>query len=220
MARSTASLPDWSGRWSCSQTSGVTAMASIVSGRRSFGCGLVKRMRPIPSTEPTARSSAAKSGRRFVMSRPYELTFCPSKVTSVTPRRASSSTSSTISSRGRLTSGPRTDGTMQKAQELSHPVWMLTQAAYGSSRTAAGPSSGLAPDSGAGASRISMTGPSERARRRRPGALVRLWVPKTTSTHPTFSWMRSRSFWARHPPTAIWRPGLASTSSLSRPSVP
>ena len=30
---------------------------------------------------------------------------------------------------GRLTSGPRTEGTMQKAHELSQPVWMVTQAA-------------------------------------------------------------------------------------------
>ena len=65
-----------------------------------------------------------------------------------------------------------------------------------------------------------MSGPSSRDRRSRPGALARLCVPKTTSTHPTFSWMRARSFWARQPPTAIWSPGLASTSSLRRPSVP
>ena len=60
MARSTRSLPDCSGRWSCSHTSGVSAMASIVSGRRSLGCGLVKRTRPIPSTAPTARSSVGE----------------------------------------------------------------------------------------------------------------------------------------------------------------
>ena len=65
-----------------------------------------------------------------------------------------------------------------------------------------------------------MTGPSAWARRSNPGALVRLCVPKTTSTHPTLCWMRSLSFWARHPPTAICKSGLASTSSLRRPSVP
>ena len=75
-----------------------------------------------------------------------------------------------MSSNGRLTSGPRTDGTMQKAQELSHPVWMLTHAAYGSSRTAPGPSSGSVPASGSGASRISISGPSSCARRSRTGA--------------------------------------------------
>ena len=62
-----------------------------------------------------------------------------------------------------------------------------------------------------------MTGPSARARRSNPGALVRLCVPKTTSTHPTFSWMRSRSFWARHPPTAICRPGLGVDQLLEAP---
>ena len=39
-------------------------MAAIVSGRRSFGCGLVKRIRRIPGTAPTERSRSAKSGRR------------------------------------------------------------------------------------------------------------------------------------------------------------
>ena len=47
----------------------------------------------------------------------------------MTPRRASSSTSPTMSLTGRLTSGPRTAGTMQKAHELSHPIWMFTHAA-------------------------------------------------------------------------------------------
>ena len=111
-------------------------MAAIVSGRRSFGCGLVNRTRRMPSTAPTAASRSAKSGRRFVRSRPYELTFWPSSVTSTTPRRASVSTSATMSSGGRLASGPRTDGTMQNAHELSQPVWIVTHAAYGSSRTA------------------------------------------------------------------------------------
>ena len=74
--------------------------------------------------------------------------------------------------------------------------------------------------SGVGALRISMTGPSLAARRNNPGALVRLCVPNTTSTQPTFCWISSRSFWARQPPTAICRPGLASTSALRLPSVP
>ena len=62
MARSTRSLPDWRGRWSCSQTSGVPAIASIVSGRRSLGCGLVKRTRPIPGMAPTARQQRREQG--------------------------------------------------------------------------------------------------------------------------------------------------------------
>ena len=78
--------PDWSGRCACSQTAAHSAIASITSGRKSFGCGLVKRIRSIPSTASTARSSSANpvrgSGGR---SRPYELTFWPSSVTSRTP---------------------------------------------------------------------------------------------------------------------------------------
>ena len=45
------------------------------------------------------------------------------------PAEAKDRTSSTISSMGRLISGPRTDGTMQKAQLLSQPIWMVTHAA-------------------------------------------------------------------------------------------
>ena len=37
---------------------------------------------------------------------------------------------------GRLISLPRTAGTMQKAQELSQPTWMVTQPAQGTSRLA------------------------------------------------------------------------------------
>jgi hypothetical protein len=38
-------------------------------------------------------------------------------------------TSATSRSKGRLISGPRTAGTMQNAQLLSQPIWMVTQAA-------------------------------------------------------------------------------------------
>ena len=59
----------------------------------------------------------------------------------------------------RLTSGPRTDGTMQKAHELSQPIWIVTHAAWSTSRRA-GSADGYASCS----SRISTTGPSTRAR--------------------------------------------------------
>ena len=39
-----------------------------------------------------------------------------------------------MSSKGRLISLPRTAGTMQKAQLLSQPIWMVTQPAQGTSR--------------------------------------------------------------------------------------
>ena len=85
-ASETCVEPDWSGRCACSQTAPHSAIAAITSGRKSFGCGLVKRIRSMPSTASTARSSSAKpvsiSGAR---SRPYELTFWPSSVTSRTP---------------------------------------------------------------------------------------------------------------------------------------
>jgi len=50
-------------------------------------------------------------------------------VTSVVPAWARPSTSATTDPNGRLASGPRTAGTMQKAQALSQPTWMVTQAA-------------------------------------------------------------------------------------------
>src|SRR3712207_8656364 len=35
--------PDWSGRWTCSQTLGLSAIAAITGSRKSFGCGDVNR---------------------------------------------------------------------------------------------------------------------------------------------------------------------------------
>ena len=40
--------PDCSGRCACSQTAAHSAIAAMTSRRKSFGCGLVKRMRSIP----------------------------------------------------------------------------------------------------------------------------------------------------------------------------
>ena len=48
----------------CSQTVGVSAMASMTSGVKSCGCGEVNRTRRMPETAPTARNSSANSGRR------------------------------------------------------------------------------------------------------------------------------------------------------------
>ena len=159
MRASVRSLPDCNGRCRCSHTLAHSAIAAIVSGRRSFGCGDVKRMRSMPSTASIARSRSANSGRYCPAprSRPYELTFWPSSVTSTTPSRASSSTSCTMSPIRRLTSRPRTDGTMQNAQELSQPIWIVTHAAWSTSRRA-GSADGYASCS----SRISTSGPSVR----------------------------------------------------------
>jgi hypothetical protein len=49
-------------------------------------------------------------------------------VTSVTPSLRPASHLGDTSSNGRLISGPRTAGTMQNAQLLSQPIWMVTQA--------------------------------------------------------------------------------------------
>ena len=48
----------------------------------------------------------------------------------MTPPAARASTSATRSAKGLLISGPRTAGTMQKAQLLSHPIWMVTHAVW------------------------------------------------------------------------------------------
>src|SRR6266545_780103 len=81
--------PDCRGRCACSQTAAHSAIASITGCRKSFGWGLVKRIRSIPSTASHARSSSpnsvCSSGAR---SRPHELTFWPRRVTSCTPPAA------------------------------------------------------------------------------------------------------------------------------------
>ncbi len=89
--------PDCSGRCACSQTAAHSAIASITSRRKSFGCGLVKRIRSIPSTASTARRSSAKPEPT---SRPYELTFWPRSVTSRTPSRGEAARSRRGSRRG------------------------------------------------------------------------------------------------------------------------
>ena len=131
-----------------------------------------------------------------------------------TPSAASSSTSRTMSPMRRLTSGPRTIGTMQKVHELSQPIWMVTHAEWPWSRRA-GSADGYASCS----SRISTTGPSSRARSSSAAALARLWVPNTTSTWPARSTISSRSFWARQPPTAIWRSGRSCLQRLQAAEV-
>ena len=130
----------------------------------------------MPSTVPIARSNSANNGRRFVRSRPYELTFWPSSVISTTPSAARRSTSRTISSKGREISLPRTDGTMQKAQRLSQPIWIVTHAAYGTSRRTGRADGNASSSSGSVASKISVIGPARRAcvdEHRRPVDVVR-----------------------------------------------
>ena len=127
MRRSKALSPACTGRCSCSQTVASSCMAVNSSGTAFLGCEVRNRSRQSPGTVSTARSSSGS--REPVDGSRYELTFWPRRVTSVTPSAARSLTSATRSSKGRLTSLPRTAGTMQKAQVLSQPIWIVTQAA-------------------------------------------------------------------------------------------
>ena len=132
MTRSSRSDPDCIGKWMCSHTASHPAMASTTSSVKSWGCGLVNRIRRMPSTPFTARRSSAN--RAFLLdpgtvrSRPYVFTFWPRSVTSTTPRRARPCTSATMSPSARERWGPRTRGTMQKVHRLSHPTLTATQA--------------------------------------------------------------------------------------------
>ena len=187
------------------QTAGVSAIAAITSSVKSRGCGEVKRTRSSPSTAPTARSSAPNA-YRSPNSRPYELTFWPSSVTSSTPCPTSARTSASTSPGRRSRSLPRSDGTMQKVQVLSQPTEMDTQAAYAESRREGSTDGKVSSDS-----RISTCAScSTRARSRSAGSEPMLWVPKTTSTQGARRTISPRSFCARQPPMAICMPGRAS----------
>ena len=121
------------------------------------------------------------------------------------PAAASASTSATIPSNGRLISLPRTDGTMQKAHELSQPIWIVTQAVYGRPRR-----------TGSGGLVVEGLGLVEDLHDR-PAPVGRLPQQLDRPAHVVGAedgvdlgrplWMRSRSFWARQPPTAICMPG-------------
>src|SRR5450830_552054 len=86
------SEPDCTGRCRCSHTSGLWSITSRMSSVRSRGCEVSYLTLRIPGTEATDRNSSANDvhGDR---SRPYELTFCPSSVTSITPLPTSDSIS-------------------------------------------------------------------------------------------------------------------------------
>src|SRR5437667_435091 len=61
MRLSTRVEPDWSGRCACSQTASHSAIARITGSRKSFACGLVNRIRSIPSPASTARPRSPAS---------------------------------------------------------------------------------------------------------------------------------------------------------------
>ena len=133
MARSTVSEPDCSGMCRLGMTFGVSAIAAITSAVKSRGCGEVKRTRSSPSISPQARKSLLNACRSPNPA-PYELTFCPRSVTSITPSATSVSISRRISPGRRSRSLPRSDGTMQKVHVLLQPTLIDTQARYADSR--------------------------------------------------------------------------------------
>ena len=87
-----------------------------------------------------------------------------------------------MSSNGREISSPRTAGTMQNAQLLSHPIWIVTQALNEVSRTAGSADGNRAWSSMTAASKISVIGPRGGPSSSSSAARWTLWVPITTST--------------------------------------
>ena len=59
-----------------------------------------------------------------------------------------------------------------------------------------------------------------RARSSRLGSEPTLWVPKTTSTQGARSRIVARSFCARQPPTAIWKPSCSRFTFARWPRLP
>ena len=113
----------------------VLADGVALDHRRDDGVAEVLRVRAREAdpVDPLDRVACAQElaelglelGRR---SRPQELTFWPSSVTSLTPSAASRVTSATISPGRRLCSRPRTAGTMQYAHFELQPIETCTQA--------------------------------------------------------------------------------------------
>ena len=156
------SLPACRGRWSWGHTAGSAAMASMRLGPQILGvrAGVADPPDPVDAGHrlATGRRTAAGlgAGRRPPRPRPVTSAMLPPVCagaqaggqipavgvdvlaqqgdTSTVPAPARPSTSATIWPKGRLISGPRTAGTMQKAQLLSQPIWMVTQAAQAWSR--------------------------------------------------------------------------------------
>ena len=175
------------------------------------GLEVVKRMRAMPSTSFTALKSAARSvgGSR---SRPYISTVWPRSVTSRHPSATSRSISSSTEAGVWLRCRPRVTGTTQNVQCFSQPSITVTK-----DFKRAAPS-GRAVIFTSGASPVSSTGRSRRARatssptraiagepntRSTPGARLRisfLWSCAMQPITPTITWGRAR-FSARSSPS-------------------
>ena len=100
--------------------------------RRDHGRAEVLRVRAREADPLDARRRRRRRGAapriELPTSRPQELTFWPSSVSSLTPARARPSTSARISPGRRETSRPRTAGTMQYEQIELQPIEICTQA--------------------------------------------------------------------------------------------
>ena len=183
MARSRRSEPDCSGKWMCSHTESHPAIASTTSSVKSCGCGLVNRIRRMPSTSFTARSSSANRGRALepgtVRSRPYVFTFWPSRVTSTTPVPGEAlHLGEDVADRARALRPADERHDAERARVVASHADTETQAWWRDPRRA-----GSALGKTSVYSRTSICGPSASASRSsssRPGSA---WVPTTTSTH-------------------------------------
>ena len=139
----------------------------------------------------------------------------------MTPSAAADRTSSTTSSRGRLISLPLTAGTMQNAQALSQPIWMVTHPAQGTSRRTGSAEGKEARSSATVSSRISTTGrPVVVASCEQVGGPVDVVGAQDDVDVGRSLTTPSRSFWARHPATTICIPGRWSLTDFRWPRVP
>ena len=184
-----------------------SAIAAIVSGRRSFGCGDVKRTRSMPSTASTARSRSANCGPVLpgaevaavgvdVLAEQRDLDDAVGGelldlVHDVAHAPAD------LGARAPL-------GTMQNAHELSQPIWIVTHAECGD----------VAPRRQRRRVRLVLLEDLD-DRALEPGprrAASAAWCEVVGAEHDVdvagaARTISSRSFWARQPPTAICRSG-------------
>ena len=157
----------------------------MVSGRRSFGWGLVKRTRRIPSTRAHGPQQIGEEGAAPGQVAAVGVDVLAEQGHLGHPRAGQAADLATRSSKGgHLRAADRGDdaeGARVVAARLDGDPGGI------------GERRGRRPErpvvvrrvaAGSGASRTSTSGPSVAARRSSAGARARLWVPKTTSTWP------------------------------------
>ena len=225
MATSVASLPDWRGRWRWLQTAGVSAMAAIDLGPEVLG---VRAGEPDPADPVDGPHRPEELGEEGAA--PGEV---PPVGVDVLPEQ------------GDLAHPPAGQGPHLVDQVVEGPARPRRPGPRGRCRrrTSCRTPSGWSPrPRRAGPGRRRWRRPAARPGRGRrrpvarrgppppgrtpapggagPGRRARLWVPNTTSTWAARCRIRSRSIWARQPPTAICMPGRRSRSDLRLPRWP